>query len=156
MSSDGDPVGACGVRRPAGYADGGWRGHGAQDRASVPRRHTILVVGLLIATASPAMSADMASTFDDRRVACAPFRINPYAVMGIAHRTLPCGTRVELTNVATGRAVKATVVDLGPCSSGKCPLRVRLRKWDLLPPVARALGSGGLVRVVAKVLPRDP
>lgn len=34
--------------------------------------------------------------------------------VGIAHRTLPCGTRVLLGNPRTGRWVVATVVDHGP------------------------------------------
>lgn len=93
----------------------------------------------------------LASTFTDRVVACPPRRINPFAVMGVAHRTLPCGTQLEIR--ANGRVVKATVVDIGPCGSGRCPARVRARPLDLLPMVARELGSSGLVRVSFRVLP---
>ena len=98
-----------------------------------------------------AQEVGVASTFSDRIVACPPKRINPHTVMGIAHRTLPCGTRVEVTNLYNGRKVVAMVVDLGPCTTWYCqhrmPKRIRLRKFDLLPPVARAIRSSGLVKV---------
>jgi rare lipoprotein A (peptidoglycan hydrolase) len=45
------------------------------------------------------------------------------SLVGVAHRTLPCGTMVTFRNPANGRVVTAPVVDRGPYVSG--------RKWDL-------------------------
>jgi rare lipoprotein A len=36
-----------------------------------------------------------------------------------AHRTLPCGTKVRITNTRNGKSVEATVTDRGP-TSRKC------------------------------------
>jgi rare lipoprotein A len=36
-----------------------------------------------------------------------------------AHRTLPFGTRVRVTNLANGRAVVVTIVDRGPYRKGR-------------------------------------
>jgi rare lipoprotein A (peptidoglycan hydrolase) len=44
-------------------------------------------------------------------------------LIGVAHRSLPCGTRVTFKNPANGRIVTAPVVDRGPYVSG--------RQWDL-------------------------
>jgi hypothetical protein len=45
------------------------------------------------------------------------------AILGVAHRTLPCGTRVTLRNPRNGRTVTVRVIDRGPYVSG--------RLWDL-------------------------
>jgi rare lipoprotein A (peptidoglycan hydrolase) len=44
-------------------------------------------------------------------------------LVGVAHRTLPCGTKVEFRNPKNGRVVAAQVIDRGPFVSG--------RTWDL-------------------------
>lgn len=49
----------------------------------------------------------------------------------IAHRTLPCGTKLKLSNPRNGRSVTATVTDRGPYT---------IAKLDLGPVVYRALG----------------
>lgn len=108
---------------------------------------------LLVALASQARSAEVgiASVFADRIVACPPYRINPYKVFGAAHKTLPCGTLVEVTNKLNGRSVVVPIVDKGPCTTAHCnstmPRRVRSRIFDMLPLVARKLGSTGLTPV---------
>ncbi|HEY5628335.1 MAG TPA: RlpA-like double-psi beta-barrel domain-containing protein [Candidatus Limnocylindrales bacterium] len=48
-------------------------------------------------------------------------------VLGVANRTLPCGTKVTFRNPANGRTVTVPVIDRGPYVSG--------RTWDM---------SGGL------------
>jgi len=53
-------------------------------------------------------------------------------VIGVAHRSLPCGTRIEFRNPANGRTIVATVVDRGPYVSG--------RIWDMTAGLCRALG----------------
>lgn len=118
-------------------------------------RNLVLAFCLLVSQANAA-EIGVASTFYDRHVACAPYRINPYKVMGIAHKTLPCGTAVEVTNLYNNRKANATVVDLGPCTTVFCrtqmPARIRKRLFDLLPMVEKAIGSNGLaiVRVVVR------
>lgn len=53
-------------------------------------------------------------------------------IMGVAHKTLPCGTRVTLRKGS--RIVRARVVDRGPFVAG--------REFDLSPAVKAALGFG--------------
>jgi rare lipoprotein A (peptidoglycan hydrolase) len=52
-------------------------------------------------------------------------------LVGVAHRTLPCGTRITFKNPANGWTVTAPVVDRGPYVSG--------RQWDL---------TGGLCKLL--------
>ena len=61
-----------------------------------------------------------------------------------AHRTLPFGTRVLVTNVSTGRSVVVRINDRGPYIAG--------RIIDLTPAGAKAIGSSGLARVTLTVL----
>ena len=56
-----------------------------------------------------------------------------------AHRTLPFGTRVRVTNKSNGRSVTVRINDRGPF--------VRGRVIDVTPAAARALGFSGLTRV---------
>jgi len=56
-----------------------------------------------------------------------------------AHRTLPFGTRVRVTNKSNGRSVIVRINDRGPF--------VRGRVIDLTPAAAQALGFSGLARV---------
>ena len=44
-------------------------------------------------------------------------------IMGVAHRTLPCGTLVTFRNPANGRQVTVPVIDRGPYVTG--------RQWDM-------------------------
>jgi rare lipoprotein A (peptidoglycan hydrolase) len=53
-------------------------------------------------------------------------------LLGVAHRTLPCGTRITFRNPANGRTVTAAVVDRGPFVSG--------RQWDLTGGLCKKLG----------------
>ncbi len=111
----------------------------------------------MLALPAEAAEIGIASTFYDKRVACAPYRINPYKTIGIAHKTLACGTLVEITNPLNGRKTNARVLDRGPCTTAGCqrtaPLRVKKRKFDLLPLVASSIGSNGLATVSLRVLP---
>lgn len=71
--------------------------------------------------------------FAGHRTACGA-RFDP-TKLTIAHPTLPCGTRVRITNPANGRSVEATVLDRGPFTGGRIA--------DLSRAAARALGMGG-------------
>ena len=65
-------------------------------------------------------------------------RMNPGA-MTAAHRTLPFGTRVKVTNRNNRRSVVVRISDRGPF--------VRGRVIDVSPAAARALGFAGLAPV---------
>jgi rare lipoprotein A len=65
-------------------------------------------------------------------------RLDP-AALTAAHRTLPFGTKVKVTNDRNGRSVVVTVNDRGPFVSG--------RVIDVTPAAARALGFSGLTKV---------
>jgi rare lipoprotein A len=41
------------------------------------------------------------------------------AKLTAAHRSLPCGTRLRVTNIRNGKAVRVTVSDHGPLSNGR-------------------------------------
>src|SRR5690242_11513469 len=56
-----------------------------------------------------------------------------------AHRTLPFGTKVRVTNKRNGRTVTVRINDRGPF--------VRGRIIDVTPAAARALGFSGLAPV---------
>jgi rare lipoprotein A (peptidoglycan hydrolase) len=61
------------------------------------------------------------------------------SLVGVAHRTLPCGTRITFRNPANGRTVTMPVVDRGPYVAG--------RQWDLTGGACLKLGhcySGSL------------
>ena len=59
--------------------------------------------------------------FYGKRTACGQAMTE--TLVGVAHRTLPCGTRITFKNPSNGRIVTAPVVDRGPYVSG--------RQWDL-------------------------
>jgi rare lipoprotein A len=73
----------------------------------------------------------------------APYRPQAFTA---AHRTLPFGTRVQVTDVKTGKSVHVTVTDRGPA--------IRNRVLDLSLGAAQALGmiDRGIVQVRAEVL----
>src|SRR5260370_25666968 len=62
-----------------------------------------------------------------------------------AHRTLPFGTKVRVTNIGNGRSVVVRVNDRGPF--------VRGRIIDLTPAGAHALGFSGIARVILEISP---
>ena len=68
--------------------------------------------------------------FYGKRTACG----NAYteSIIGVAHKTLPCGTKVTFKNPANGRVVTARVIDRGPYVDG--------RQWDLSGGLCLALG----------------
>lgn len=63
-----------------------------------------------------------------------------------AHRSLPFGTRVKVTNRANGKSVVVRINDRGPFIPG--------RVIDLMPTSAQALGFSGLTPVTLIVVGR--
>ena len=68
-------------------------------------------------------------------------RANPQALTA-AHRTLPFGTRVKVTNKRNGRTVVVRINDRGPFKRG--------RIIDVTPAAAQRLGFGGLAPVTVE------
>jgi rare lipoprotein A len=54
------------------------------------------------------------------------------SLLGVAHRTLPCGTKVTFRNPKNGKTITVPVVDRGPYVAG--------RHWDLTGATCTALG----------------
>jgi rare lipoprotein A (peptidoglycan hydrolase) len=81
--------------------------------------------------------------FYGNRTACG--KVLKEATIGVAHKRLPCGTRVAFAYM--GRWVRAKVIDRGPY--------IRGRKWDLTEALAAQLGTipVGTVRVKTAVAP---
>ena len=69
-------------------------------------------------------------------------KLNP-GDLTAAHRTLPFGTKVRVTNKNNGRSVVVTINDRGPF--------VRGRVIDVTPAAAQALGFSGLTHVTLNV-----
>ncbi|MGH6672590.1 MAG: septal ring lytic transglycosylase RlpA family protein [Xanthobacteraceae bacterium] len=63
-----------------------------------------------------------------------------------AHRSLPFGTMVRVTNTRNGRSVVVRINDRGPF--------VRGRIIDLMPAAAHRLGFSGLAHVTVTVIGR--
>lgn len=67
--------------------------------------------------------------FYGRRTACG--HAYTTEIQGVAHRSLPCGTRVTFRNPANGRTITVPVIDRGPYVAG--------RTWDLSGATCTAL-----------------
>jgi hypothetical protein len=66
------------------------------------------------------------------------------STQGVAHRTLPCGTKVAIR--VNGRSAVVPVIDRGPYANGA--------SYDLTSATARLLGVSHTVRIGAAVLTR--
>jgi rare lipoprotein A len=67
--------------------------------------------------------------------------------MTAAHRTLPFGTMVRVTNTSNGRSVVVRINDRGPFVKG--------RIIDLTPGAAHAIGIAGLGSVTVDVVAKS-
>ena len=67
--------------------------------------------------------------FYGKRTACG--QAYTTTIMGVAHRSLPCGTRVTFRNPSNGRTFTVPVIDRGPYVAG--------RQWDLSGALCTAL-----------------
>ena len=112
------------------------------------RRITFAGVGIFIAAISSSSSlmaapqTGIASVYSNERTANGEYA-HSFALTA-AHRTLPFGTIVEVTNTQTRRSVVVRINDRGPFIKG--------RVIDLTPAGARAIGSTGLAPVTLTVL----
>jgi rare lipoprotein A len=111
-------------------------------------RITVFGVGILIAAMSlpsslmAAAQSGIASVYSGEQTANGEYA--HASALTAAHRTLPFGTMIEVTNIQTGRSVVVRINDRGPY--------IRGRVIDLTPAGARAIGSSGLAPVTLTVL----
>jgi rare lipoprotein A len=105
----------------------------------------VMSLAVVISFSSPLMAAPetgVASVYSGEKTANGEYA---YAsLLTAAHRSLPFGTKVKVTNVSTGRSVVVRINDRGPYIKG--------RIIDLTPAGAKAIGSSGLAVVRLTVL----
>ncbi|MGO9357007.1 MAG: septal ring lytic transglycosylase RlpA family protein [Xanthobacteraceae bacterium] len=104
-----------------------------------------LTLGLPVCSSARAAEIDagIASIYSDETTANGEYAFSD--AFTAAHRTLPFGTLVEVTNTRTGLSVIVRINDRGPF--------VRGRIIDLTPAGALAIGDDGLAQVTLNVLP---
>jgi rare lipoprotein A len=122
-------------------------------------KHTAFILGLLVATASCAGKAPAlgqrgyteegkASYYSRKLQGHTMANGEPYKRQKLtaAHRTLPLGTKVKVTNLKTHKSVKVKITDRGPF--------VRGRIVDLSEAAAKRLDyiKAGVVPVKVKVI----
>jgi hypothetical protein len=126
------------------------------------------LVMLFLGQPAPACNASIFGDEDDEmkggEAVCLHRDLRPDDI-GIAHRDLPCGTRVRLRNPRTGREVVAKVVDHGPYGAKVGKRWVIKRKasdpgiWrgcvDLTSRAARMIGHNGFEPVILTVIQKD-
>jgi rare lipoprotein A len=103
-----------------------------------------IVASFLSIPISASAQTGIASVYSGGRTANGE-HANPHR-MTAAHRSLPFGTLVRVTNEHTGRSVIVRINDRGPF--------IRGRVIDLMPAAARAIGCDGLARVTLTVVGR--
>lgn len=129
------------------------------------------IILALLATCAPARSvetgkvtrfADSGDRWRGGKSPCIGRRVE-HDDWGIAHRRLPCGTLVRVTNRRTGLAVVAPVITRGPygalLADGTWAIKPRASSpgtWrgivDATPPVFRALEAKSFDRVTLEAL----
>jgi rare lipoprotein A len=101
----------------------------------------VLALGAVshVAGAETGLAAVYSHKLDGHRTASGK-RYEP-TKMTVAHKSLPFGTKVNITNKKNGKTATATVTDRGPVQAG--------RVVDVSPAVAHALGMkhGALTEV---------
>jgi hypothetical protein len=125
-----DHVGPVSLRAVTGVVTAGT----ANDDVSAPQ--------LGVTVYRPGIASWYGPTSHDETTACG-IPLLP-STLGVAHRTLPCGTPVAF--YYKGRTVVVPVIDRGPFVKG--------RSWDLTKATHTALGGDdGLIRVGALPMP---
>jgi|ERR1700741_2568237 rare lipoprotein A len=105
----------------------------------------VLSLAAMISVSSPSMAnleTGIASVYSGEKTANGEYA--HATALTAAHKTLPFGTKVKVTNLETGRHVIVRINDRGPYIKG--------RIIDLTPAGAKAIGSAGLARVTLTVL----
>ena len=119
-----------------------------------PTTATIIATFLSLAGASDASNAaekdqaGIASTYSGKGGKTTNGEKTDSEGMTAAHRSLPFGTIVRVTNSQNDRSVLVRINDRGPVTRG--------RVIDLTPAAARVLGFSGLARVRLSVVAATP
>jgi len=103
---------------------------------------TLLTFSISIPMIASAQSG-IASVYNEGSHTASGERLVPSA-MTAAHRTLPFGTLVRVTNQSNGRSVTVRINDRGPFVKG--------RVIDLSTGAGRVIGVSGLARVTLDVV----
>ena len=93
----------------------------------------------------PSLATWFGPGFYGQRTACG--QVLTPAVVGVAHRSLPCGTLVKMSY--HGRGLIVPVIDRGPYAHNGAA-------WDLTSGAAQALGILDTVRVAVRVVGITP
>jgi rare lipoprotein A (peptidoglycan hydrolase) len=117
---------------PSALADAGGASAGGVPTSVPVHRH---------AAKRAALATWFGPGFYGRRTACGQ-TLTP-TLIGLAHRTLPCGTLVNVT--FRGRRLTLPVIDRGPYGGNGA-------EWDLTTQAARALGMQDTARIAARVV----
>jgi len=100
----------------------------------------VMACGIVVATAGGAIAQDgIASIYSYNSGRTASGERSYSSGLTAAHRSLPFGTKVRVTNRHNGHSVVVRINDRGPF--------IRGRVIDVTPAAARALGFSGLARV---------
>src|SRR5215472_9440114 len=105
----------------------------------------VLSLTAMISVSSPSMAAletGIASVYSGEKTANGEYA--HATALTAAHKSLPFGTKVKVTNLETGRFVIVRINDRGPYIKG--------RIIDLTPAGAKAIGSSGLAMVTLTIL----
>ena len=108
---------------------------GTSTQASASALNTAAVT--VVEVYQPVIATWFGPGFYGQRTACG--QILTTKLLGVAHRTLPCGTRIDITYA--GRTISVPVVDRGPYTTGVT--------YDLTAATARALGIDGTAKIGA-------
>jgi rare lipoprotein A len=104
---------------------------------------TLAGLGSLAAVSAAQAQSGKASWYASGHRTASGERFNPNGLTA-AHRSLPFGTRVRVTNQANGRSVVVRINDRGPFAHG--------RIIDLARGAGRAIGMNGVARVAVAVV----
>src|SRR6478735_6225616 len=105
---------------------------------------SVLSLAAMISFSSPLMAfpeTGIASIYSGEKTANGEYA--HASSLTAAHRSLPFGTKVKVTNVETGRSVIVRINDRGPFIKG--------RIFDLTPAAAKPIGPPGLAMVARTV-----
>ena len=101
-----------------------------------------LVISTIVAPTIASAQSGIASVYSEGPTATGERLVA--SAMTAAHRTLPFGTMVRVTNTGNGKSVVVRINDRGPFVKG--------RIIDLTPGAARAIGIAGLGAVTVDVV----
>ncbi|MGE7417257.1 septal ring lytic transglycosylase RlpA family protein [Methylobacterium tarhaniae] len=112
-------------------------------RIALPAGLALAGLGSLAATSAAQAQSGKASWYASGHRTASGERFNPNGLTA-AHRSLPFGTMVRVTNQANGRSVVVRINDRGPFAHG--------RIIDLARGAGKAIGMDGVARVAVAVV----